>query len=105
MDFVVWMNANNTFLQCVLCGFMWHYNRYTRPSWATGLFVALGCIAAGVGGLMMFHEGKNVKKVEGVPSKTAEMVEDVEAHVVSKDEKKPRLHLGENNKMALNSVG
>lgn len=104
MDFVVWMNANNTFLQCVLCGFMWHYNRYTRPSWATGLFVALGCIAAGVGGLMMFHEGKNVKKVEGVPSKTAEIVEDVEAQVVSKDEKKRRLHLGENNKMALNSV-
>lgn len=83
---------------------MWHYNRYTRPSWATGLFVALGCIAAGVGGLMMFHEGKNVKKVEGVPSKTAEIVEDVEAQVVSKDEKKRRLHLGENNKMALNSV-
>ena len=105
MDFVVWMNANNTFLQCVLCGFMWHYNRYTRPSWATGLFVALGCMAAGVGGLMMFHEGKNVKKVEGVPSKAAEMVEDVEAQVVSKDEKKPRLHLGKNSKMALNSVG
>jgi len=53
---------------------------------------------------MMFHEGKNVKKVEGVPSKTAEIVEDVEAQVVSKDEKKRRLHLGENNKMALNSV-
>ncbi|KAF2241493.1 hypothetical protein BU26DRAFT_586106 [Trematosphaeria pertusa] len=46
MDFVVWMNV------------------YHRPSWATGLFVALASIVAGVGGIMMFHD---VKKVEGVP--------------------------------------
>ena len=67
MDFVVWMNVWNTFFQIVLCFYMWHYNRYDRPSWATGLFVALGCIVAGVGGIMMFVEGKAVKKVEGVP--------------------------------------
>jgi hypothetical protein len=68
MDFVVWMNALNTVFQVVLCFYMYHYNRHNRPSWATGLFVALGCIVAGVGGLMMFHEGKCIKKVEGVPA-------------------------------------
>ena len=67
MDFVVWNNVLNTFFQVVLCFYMYHYNRYNRPSWATGLFVALGCIVAGVGGIMMHIEGKRVKKVEGVP--------------------------------------
>ncbi|KAJ9154720.1 COBW domain-containing protein [Pleurostoma richardsiae] len=67
LDFVVWMNVSNTFLQCVLSGFMWGMTRYNRPSWATGLFVALGCIAAGLGGIMMFVEGKRVKRIEGVP--------------------------------------
>ncbi|KAF2655716.1 hypothetical protein K491DRAFT_692656 [Lophiostoma macrostomum CBS 122681] len=70
MDFVLWMNASNTFFQIVLCFYMYHYNRYDRPSWATGLFVALGCIVAGVAGIMMYHEGKLVKKVEGVPPPT-----------------------------------
>ncbi|KAF2826441.1 hypothetical protein CC86DRAFT_29866 [Ophiobolus disseminans] len=67
MDFVVWNNVWNTFFQVVLCFYMWHYNRIDRPSWATGLFVALGCGVAGIAGIMMWHEGKNVKKVEGVP--------------------------------------
>lgn len=40
-------------------------NRYNRPSWAVGLFVALAAGAAGAGGLMMFFEGKKVKKMEG----------------------------------------
>ncbi|KAF1926745.1 uncharacterized protein M421DRAFT_422343 [Didymella exigua CBS 183.55] len=67
MDFVLWMNASNTFFQVLLCFYMWHYNRIERPSWATGLFVALGCIVAGVAGIMMAVEGKRIKKVEGVP--------------------------------------
>lgn len=46
---------------------MWGMNRYDRPSWSTGLFVALGCIVAGLGGYIMFVEGKAVKGVEGVP--------------------------------------
>ncbi|KAF1938478.1 hypothetical protein EJ02DRAFT_354512 [Clathrospora elynae] len=66
MDFVVWNNVWNTFFQVVLCFYMWHYDRIERPSWATGLFVAMGCIVAGVAGIMMWHEGKNVKKIEGV---------------------------------------
>ncbi|KAI9846080.1 MAG: hypothetical protein M1837_004336 [Sclerophora amabilis] len=67
LDFVIWMYVGNTFLQTVLSGFMWGLNRYDRPSWSTGLFVALACIVAGIGGLMVFFEGKRVKKVEGVP--------------------------------------
>jgi hypothetical protein len=67
MDFVVWCFVWNTFLQACLSGFMWGYNRFDRPSWSTGLFVALACIVAGVAGIMMFLEGKRVKKVEGVP--------------------------------------
>lgn len=67
IDFVLWMNAGNTFLQCVLSGFMWGMNRHNRPSWSTGLFVALGCMAGAIGGLGMFVEGKRVKSIEGVP--------------------------------------
>lgn len=67
MDFVIHMMVWNTFFQCVLSGVMWGMNRYTRPSWSTGLFVALGCIVAAVGGIMMFVEGRRVKSIEGVP--------------------------------------
>lgn len=67
MDFMIWMMVWNTLFQCVLSGVMWGMNRYDRPSWSTGLFVALGCIVAAVGGLLMFFEGKKVKSIEGVP--------------------------------------
>ncbi|KAL1897630.1 hypothetical protein Sste5346_003936 [Sporothrix stenoceras] len=65
--FVLGMNIANTFLQAILAGFMWGMNRYDRPSWSTGLFVALGCCAGAAGGLGMFVEGKRVKGIEGVP--------------------------------------
>ncbi|KAH8653481.1 hypothetical protein BX600DRAFT_515750 [Xylariales sp. PMI_506] len=67
MDFVVWFNIANTCLQCCLSGFMWGMDRYTRPSWSTGLFVCLACIAAAIAGIMMGVEGKKVKTIEGVP--------------------------------------
>ncbi|KAL1857684.1 hypothetical protein Daus18300_010204 [Diaporthe australafricana] len=67
MDFMIWMMVWNTLFQCVLSGVMWGMNRFDRPSWSTGLFVALGCIVAAVGGLVMFFEGKKVKSIEGVP--------------------------------------
>lgn len=67
MDFIIWMMVWNTFFQCVLSGVMWGLSRYTRPSWSTGLFVALGCIVAATGGIQQFIEGKNVKSIEGVP--------------------------------------
>lgn len=67
LDFVVWTMVWNTFLQAVLSGFMWGLNRYKRPSWSTGLFVALACMVAAAGGIMSFIEGKHVKAIEGVP--------------------------------------
>ncbi|KAF2767914.1 hypothetical protein EJ03DRAFT_337338 [Teratosphaeria nubilosa] len=66
LDFFVWCQVGNTFFQAVLCGFMWGKTRYNRPPWATGLFIALGCAIAGVGGLVSFLEGRKVKRVEGV---------------------------------------
>lgn len=67
LDFVIWAMVWNTFLQACLAGFMWGLNRYKRPSWSTGLFVALACIVAACGGIMAFVEGKHVKAIEGVP--------------------------------------
>ncbi|KAE8451266.1 hypothetical protein EG329_004431 [Mollisiaceae sp. DMI_Dod_QoI] len=67
LDFVIWTMVWNTFLQAVLSGFMWGLNRYNRPSWSTGLFVAMACIVAACGGIMSFVEGKHVKAIEGVP--------------------------------------
>lgn len=78
LDFVIWCNVLNTFLQACLCGFMWGMNRYNRPSWATGFFIAIACVVAGMGGIMMFVEGKKVKRVEGVPVKVEQTVEDEE---------------------------
>jgi hypothetical protein len=78
LDFVVWSMVWNTLIQIVLCVFMWKYNRYTRPSWATGLFVALGCIIAGLGGLMGWWEGRRVKQIEGVPWTAADILLEVE---------------------------
>ena len=67
LDFVIWAMVLNTFLQAVLCGFMWGMNRFNRPSWSTGTFVALASLVAGIGGAMAGKEGKNVKSIEGVP--------------------------------------
>ncbi|KAF2016386.1 hypothetical protein BU24DRAFT_200797 [Aaosphaeria arxii CBS 175.79] len=94
MDFVVWMNMWNTLFQIVLCFYMWHYNRYDRPSWATGLFVGLGCTVAAAGGIMMYHEGKYVKKVEGVPVPKGyenRPLDDLEANSTQKDTAQPVL--------------
>ena len=87
MDYVVWAFVINTFLQATLSGFMWGYNRYKRPSWSTGTFVALACIVAGLGGLMQFQEGKRIKAVEGIPVDEAEMLKDVEQGVGGTEKK------------------
>ena len=66
IDFFVWCNVWNTLFQVCLCGFMWGMSRFDRPSWSTGLFIALSCVVSGVGGIMTFLEGKRIKKIEGV---------------------------------------
>ncbi|KAL8719217.1 MAG: hypothetical protein Q9225_003744 [Loekoesia sp. 1 TL-2023] len=84
LDYVIWAYVLNTFLQAVLSGFMWGLDRYDRPSWSTGTFVALACIVAGLGGLMVFMEGKRVKAVEGIPVREAEALKDIEKGVEEK---------------------
>jgi hypothetical protein len=86
LDFVIWMFVWNTFLQVVLCGLMWGFNRLNRPSWSTGLFVALGCLVAIFAGLLQFVEGKKIKAIEGVPVSP----EDVE--VLKRDREMGVLH-------------
>ena len=78
LDYVIWAYMLNTALQAVLSGFMWGFNRYARPSWSTGTFVALACIVAALGGLMCFQEGKRIKAVEGIPVAEAEALSDIE---------------------------
>ncbi|KAL8765699.1 MAG: hypothetical protein Q9209_007306 [Squamulea sp. 1 TL-2023] len=84
LDYVIWAYVLNTFLQVVLSVFMWGWNRYDRPSWSTGTFVALACIVAGLGGLMVFQEGKRVKAIEGIPVPEAQVLKDIEKGVEEK---------------------
>ncbi|KAF2824117.1 hypothetical protein CC86DRAFT_326551 [Ophiobolus disseminans] len=72
LAFTVDMMVLNTVLQAVLCYFMWGYNRFDRPSWATGTFIALGCGSAMFAGLMSWWEGRKVKKIEGPQVKIIE---------------------------------
>ncbi|KAK2013641.1 hypothetical protein LZ32DRAFT_604421 [Colletotrichum eremochloae] len=74
LGFTIWMMVLNTFLQAVLCYFMWGYNRFDRPSWATGTFIALGCGVAMLAGLMSWWEGRKVKKIEGPKVKIVQEV-------------------------------
>ena len=75
LDFYIWCNIWNTFFQTCLCGFMWGLNRYDRPSWSTGFFIACACVIAGAGGIVSFKEGKKIKLVEGVNPSPAVMAE------------------------------
>ncbi|TVY52017.1 hypothetical protein LSUE1_G010297, partial [Lachnellula suecica] len=73
LDFVIWMFVANTFLQIMLCGFMWGYDRYTRPGAAVGALISIACIVASAAGWVIFREGKRVKGVEGVPVSSEDM--------------------------------
>jgi hypothetical protein len=77
LSFVVWMMILNTFFQGALAGFMWGYNRINRPSWATGTFIGLGCGVSLLAGLVMWWEGRKVKRIEGPVVKVVDVVEGV----------------------------
>jgi len=64
---------------------MWGMNRYNRPSWSTGLFVALAFIVAGMAGGQVWWETKQVKKIEG-----ARIVEKVEIEGGKKEKVKDK---------------
>ncbi|KAH6880387.1 hypothetical protein B0T10DRAFT_143785 [Thelonectria olida] len=65
LGFTIWMMVINTLLQVVLCYWMWAYNRFNRPGWATGTFIGLGCASGMFAGLMSWWEGRKCKKIEG----------------------------------------
>lgn len=67
LDFAVWAMVMNTFFQTCLAGVMWGFDRHDRPSWCTGLFMALACLVAGCGAAMSFVERRKVKGIEGLP--------------------------------------
>lgn len=72
LGFVVWMMVLNTAFQAVLAAMMWGYNRIDRPSWSTGTFIALGCGVSLLAGVMMWWEGRKVKRIEGPIVKVVE---------------------------------
>ena len=84
LDFLIWMYLWNTILQTFLAGFMWGYNRYTRPSWAVGLFITLGCLTGIFAGILVGIEGKKVKRAEGIPVQEFEVLESIEEYQARK---------------------
>ncbi|NJR31205.1 DUF2985 domain-containing protein [bacterium] len=78
IDVVVWMYVLNTALQACLAGAMWGLNRFTRPSWVTGFLISMGSVVAIIAGLVVFVEGKKIKKIEGIPVEEEEVEEDAE---------------------------
>lgn len=61
LDLVIWCNGWNTVFQACLAGCMWGLDRFNRPSWTTGLFVALACGVAGLGGWVTYAEGRRIR--------------------------------------------
>ncbi|KAL4862406.1 hypothetical protein BDV12DRAFT_190445 [Aspergillus spectabilis] len=59
---VVWGNMLNTVFQVCLAVYIWAVNRFNRPSWTTGLFVALACLAARAAGIDMWLQKKRIHK-------------------------------------------
>ncbi|KAL5334998.1 hypothetical protein BJX70DRAFT_402054 [Aspergillus crustosus] len=62
LDVVVWGNTLNTVFLICLAVCMRAMNRFTRPSWATGLIVGLACVAAGIPGIVMWLEKKRIRE-------------------------------------------
>ncbi|KAL4782551.1 hypothetical protein BJX76DRAFT_288444 [Aspergillus varians] len=67
MDVVVWGNFMNSVFQVCLAVCMWAMNRFNRPSWTTGLFVALACLVAAFAGIVMWLEKKRINKASEHP--------------------------------------
>ncbi|GMG07293.1 unnamed protein product [Aspergillus oryzae] len=66
LDLVIWCNGSNTMFQACLAGCMWGMDRFNRPSWTTGLFVALACGIAGLGGWVSYAEGRRTRMLREV---------------------------------------
>lgn len=78
MYFVVSLSTANIVFQAVLVGVMWGYNRFDRPSYSSGLFLALALASAAVSSLMALFEGQRVKRIEGKSAKETDFLTPVE---------------------------
>lgn len=58
---VVILYIFNSVFQVLLCFVMWHYNRFTRPSWSTGLLIAASFLCVIIAGIVMFVEARKIK--------------------------------------------
>jgi hypothetical protein len=90
LDAVIWLYLWNTIFQVLLCVWMWHWNRFDRPAWGTGVWITLGCLVAIGAGIVAFREGSRVKKIEGIPVQeydVLESVEDFQARKAKEDKK------------------
>lgn len=101
LDAVIWLYILNSAFQVVLATYMWTFNRFTRPAWATGLFVTLGCLTGIFAGVIVAKQGKKVKKVEGVPLEKGDVEESVEEYQArkQKEDKKARKHKSRHHKV------
>lgn len=61
------MMVLNILFQCALSVMMWGYNRINWPTWAAGTFIGLGCGVSLLAGIMIWWEGRKVKKIERPP--------------------------------------
>jgi hypothetical protein len=68
IDSFAWCNVLNVCFHACLCGPKCVFRCFDRPSWPSGLFIALSRAVSGVIGIMSFIEGKNnvIRKAEGV---------------------------------------
>ena len=78
LDAVIYLYMANTLFQVLLCVWMWHWNRFTRPSWGTGVWITFGCLVAIGAGVVAFREGVRVKKIEGIPVQEYDVLESIE---------------------------
>lgn len=61
---VIVLELMNTVFQAILSGFMWGYNRYTRPSWSVPFFLCSAFVTSIAANVLEHLECKKVKRME-----------------------------------------
>lgn len=79
LDLVVWLYVWNTLFQVGLSGLMWGMDRFTRPAWAVGLLISVGCVSSMMAGILVYLQSKKINKIEGIPVEDDEEEEEEEA--------------------------
>ncbi|KAF9353858.1 ATP-dependent DNA helicase Q5 [Mortierella sp. AD094] len=65
----------NSFVQEILCGFMWGMNYHVRPGWVVGTGMAVGCLAAIIPSVLIMLHGNAMSQVRVVAT-TEEAIQD-----------------------------